>query len=170
MSVKNSSRIISTILKPGNNQENSHTIMYLKNYGNLSGGIKTRKLITPSRSVRSIGAEVGSIKSINGLVGSVRSIRRGLPANGENFFKKDLSFNGNAEDKTLSLTNNQSNINSNSFLFSNHLTNNQNTNNNNNTIQNNNIFGTTNYNSNNNNNSNINNKVVSNFNDIFKKI
>ena len=169
MSVKNTSRIMSTILKPGNNQETSHTIVYLKNYGNLSGGIKTRRIITP-RSVRSTGGDVGTIKSTNGIVGSVRSIRRGLPANGENFFKKDLSFTGNVEDKTLSLTNNQSNINSNSFLFSNNLTNNQNTNinNNNNTIQNNNIFRTTNNNSNNNNNDNINNNKVSNFADIFK--
>ena len=81
MSVKNSSRILSTILQNGNNQE-SHTIMYLKNFGNLSGGIVTRKITTPSRSVRTIGGEVGSIKSINGGIGSVRSFRRGIPVSG----------------------------------------------------------------------------------------
>ena len=101
-----------------NNQENSHTVIFLKNYGNLSGGVKTRKIITPSRSVRSLTGFVGSIKTVNGDVGSVKSIRRGIPVKGENIFKSNISNFDDKNNQNTSLSNKNSNLNNNSFLFS----------------------------------------------------
>ena len=99
---------LNTNIKSGKNDEKPHTVVYLKNYGNLSGGVITRRIITPSRSVRSLTAVVGSVKSIKGAVGSVGSFRRGIPANGQNFFKNN-EMSTNIEDKnnqTISLSNN----------------------------------------------------------------
>ena len=107
MSVKNSSNILSTIIKnptSSNKQEPTQTVIYLKNFGNLSGGIIKKKLATPSRSVR----------STSGMVGSVGSFKRGIPANENNFFSNGDERNN----QTLLLSNNKSNINNNSFLFS----------------------------------------------------
>ena len=114
MSVKNTSRILSSIIKSNQaqnqnpissnkQQENTQTVIYLKNFGNLSGGIIKKKLATPSRSVR----------SISGMVGSVGSFRRGIPAGDNNFFS-----NEDRNNQTISLSNIKSNVNNNSFLFS----------------------------------------------------
>ena len=106
MSVKNSSNIMSTLIKnppSSNNQDSTQTVIYLKNFGNLSGGIIKKKLATPR-----------SVRSTSGVVGSVGSFKRGLPANDNNFFNNVDERNN----QTLLLSNNKSNINNNSFLFS----------------------------------------------------
>ena len=106
MSVKNSSNILSSILKnnqSSNKQETTQTVIYLKNFGNLSGGIIKKKLATPR-----------SVRSTSGVIGSVGSFRRGIPANENNFFS-------NGEEKntqTLLLSNNKSNVTNTSFFFS----------------------------------------------------
>ena len=79
-------------MKQENNEQNPQTVIFLKNYGNLSGGIITRKLITPSRSVRSITGHVGSVRSTRFPVGS-GNFQRGLPSKGQNFFNNnEVSF------------------------------------------------------------------------------
>ena len=89
MSVKSTSRILSSIKSP----ENSQTVIYLKNYGNLSGGIIKKALKTPSRSVRSVkGVEI-----------SVSSFRRGLPVDNKSFIKNNEIFT-NLNNQTLSLS------------------------------------------------------------------
>ena len=96
MSVKSTSRLLSSIKSP----ENSQTVIYLKNFGNLSGGIIKKSIITPSRNVRSTkGVEI-----------SVGSFRRGLPFYGKSF-SKNKEISANLNNQTLSLSNN-------SFLLS----------------------------------------------------
>ena len=175
---------ISTYLKSGNSKENYHSVVFLRNFGNLSSGAITRKIITPSRSVRSVAGVVGLVKSIKGTVWSVGSFLRGIPPNGENFFKNfkndEVSFH--VEDKnnqSICFSNNQYNLNNNSFFLSNNtpaISKNKNDKsvnniNSNNLIQNN-TLNNTNYTSSNNTLNNIksNHREVSNFNDILKKI
>ena len=93
MSVKSTSRVLSSIKSP----DNSQTVIYLKNYGNLSGGIIKKTIVTPSRNVRSTkGVEI-----------SVGSFSRGLPIDDKSFMKNNTNLNN----QTLSLSNN-------SFLLS----------------------------------------------------
>ena len=106
MSVKNSSNILSSILKnnqSSNKQETTQTVIYLKNFGNLSGGIIKKKLATPR-----------SVRSTSGVIGSVGSFRRGIPANENNFFSNGEEKNN----QTLLLSNNKSNVTNTSFFFS----------------------------------------------------
>ena len=144
MSVKNSSRIL-ILNQPSIKQEKSHTAIYLRNYGNLSGGVIKKQIkITPSRSVR----------STNGVVGSVGSFRRGIPIN-ENTFKNNNIF-ANGEDKknqTFSFSNNSA-LHSDNNQFTPIISKTNNDNNNN--------ILSTNYTTNNNN-SFLNNKPSSNF-------
>ena len=133
MSVKNSSNLISSLIKNpsslNTNKQDTQTVIYLKNFGNLSGGIVKKKLATPSRSVR----------STSGVVGSVGSFRRGIPANENNFFSNGDEKNN----QTLLFSNNKSSINNNSFLFSSNNTPAISKNKNNVVQRNNNIFTNT---------------------------
>ena len=152
------------MIKPwSNNQENFQTVVHLRSYGNLSGGVSAKRIITPTRCIKST-TEVGDL---------VGSFHQGLPASGQNNFRNtDISFNGdNRNNQTISLSNNYSNINNpNSLIFSWNNTSAISKNRNYNLNNNKNMFGaislTTNITSNNNKsnvNWNINNKEVSNF-------